>query len=310
MITDAYSHTGLPRFQTVADYRGVMERNGIRRAVLSAFDSSPDLAGIHAAFTQRPEVFRGRGVPLGNDRTELETAVAAQLAAGFAGLRLTESDVTERPWLLDMVARQQRIALIAGRAASPDCARVLLAALERHEQLVVLGCHFAGGGEPKQLDEPGVAALFAHPRFSVIFSRHGGYQPSAILAWAEAVLARTGWGRLLWGAEAPVLFWRNETMPQAIAWIDHLHPTEAERAAFLGGNADRIYFSRPVQSAPLELPFEPRERIREIPATMWMHGLPVRQDLAGRLVHSWLAAGGQGTLGEHLQALLDRALPD
>lgn len=309
MIIDAYSHVGLPRFQTVADYRGVMQRGGIVRAMLSAFDSAPDLAGIHAALTTWPETFRGLGVPLGRDRDEIAAGAQAQLDSGFSGLRLTTSDVVERPYLLDIVGRARGIALVVGRIADPSSAKALLDALVRHENLQVVGGHFAGGGEPAELAHPAVAALFDHPRFAVVFSRHGGYPPGPITAWARAILERTGWSRLMWGAEAPVLFWRNETVAGALSWIDVLAPGAAERDAFLGGNAERIYFSRPHHPRPLALPFDPWLYLNEIPAGMWANGLPVRQDVAGRLVQDWLNQGGAGTLGSHLESILDRNLP-
>lgn len=308
-VIDAYAHVGLPRFQSVADYRGVMSRSGIDAAVLCSFDSSPDLAGIHAAFSQRPEVFRGLGVPLGNDRMEIEAAARALLAAGFSGLRLSDADVIERPWLLDILAEERRIAIVCGQASSPECAAILVGSLERNPNAIIIGGHFAGPTDPKTLQDGPVAHLFAHPRFSVVFSRQGGFQPATIRAWAEAVVARTGWKRVMWGSEAPVLFWRNETIADAVGWIDQLAPSPEERADFYVENTRRLYFSQPVELAPLRMPFEPWERARSFPATVWANGLPIEQSVAGRLVHAWLASGGQGTLGNYAEAVLDRALP-
>ncbi|MDB5530695.1 MAG: hypothetical protein JWR51_3798 [Devosia sp.] len=309
-IIDAYAHVGLPRFQSVEHYQGVMQRNGIGQAVLCSFDSSPDFAPIHAAFSTDPQRFRGIGVPLGNDRAEMETAARAQLEAGFSALRLTESDLTERPWLLEMLAQHKRIAVVVGAVSSETCARILVDSLERHPELTVIGGHFAGmGSSPSLLASGPASALFAHPRFNVVFSRHGGFEPSALKAWSEAVLAKTGWSRLLWGSEAPVMFWRNETMASAIAWIDWLGPSAQERDQFLSGNTQRLYFAAPLAVALLHLPFDPAERARRIPAGLWANGLPVDQELAGRLVADWLAAGGEGRLGDHLQTVLARALP-
>jgi predicted TIM-barrel fold metal-dependent hydrolase len=306
---DAYAHVGLPRFQSVADYDASMMREGIGGAVLCAFDSSPDLEGIHAAFTQRPDRFRGLGVPLGRDRAEMEKAAEAQLAAGFSGLRLSDADVTERGFLLDILARRGRIAIVCGRSSGRETAQALLAYLERHPQAIVIGGHFAGAGDPRLIESGVVAELFAHPRFYVVFSRHGGYPEATIRPWAQALIERVGWSRLMWGSEAPVLYWRNETVESAIAWVDALRPTPDQRARFFSGNAAALYFARPVESAPLSMPFEPRERVRVIPATMWANALPIDQALAGRLVAAWLAAGGEGTLGQYLERVLDQALP-
>jgi hypothetical protein len=309
LLIDAYAHVGMPRFQSVADYEGVMARAGIGRAVLCSFDSSPDLAAIHTAISLSPDKFRGLGVPLGKDREEMESVVRAQLAAGFSGLRLTDEDVVERSWLLDILAAEDRIAIVCGQPSSDSTARALLANFERNPDAIVIGGHFAGVDNPRILAYGPAAMLFAHPRFYVVFSRHGGFPPAAVLTWAEAVVARTGWGRLLWGSEAPVMFWRTETMPEAIDWVGRLSPTPEQRAAFHGGNSETLYFSRPVTIGPLVLPFDPRTRARSFPATLWANGLPVEQALAGRMVHAWLTAGGEGNLGTFIEALLDRSLP-
>jgi Amidohydrolase len=308
-LIDAYVHVGLPRFQNVRHYRPMMSRAGITRAVLCSFDSSPDLAAIHAAFTGSPDRFRGLGVPLGRDRAEILAAAEAQLSAGFAGLRLSDADVTDRPWLLDLLAERRGIAVVCGRASSPACARGILTYLERHSDATVVGGHFAGADDPASAIQGPAADLFAHPRFFVVFSRQGAYASSAIRSWAEAVIARTGWQRVMWGSEAPVLFWRNETIEDAIVWINQLSPAPEERDRFFRGNAHRLYFDRPVRVGPLELPFAPGERARPFPATMWARGLPIDQCVAGRLVSAWLAAGGEGRLGTFLERVLDHALP-
>lgn len=308
-VIDAYAHVGMPRFVTIDDYLGVMARSGIDRAVLCSFDSSPDLAAIHGAISRWPEKFRGLGVPLGNDRQEMEAATRAQLAAGFSGLRLSDADVRERPWLLDIIASYGAVAIVCGQVTSPDCARLLLENLERNPQAIVIGGHFAGGGEPSILAGGAVGALLSHPRFHVVFSRHGGFSAEAIAGWAEAVVAHTGWQRILWGSEVPVLFWRNETIASAMSWVDRLSPAAEERAAFFGGNAARLYFGRDTSTAPLTLPFEPQMRARPFPATILASGLPIEQSVAGRLVHAWLSAGGEGGLGTYIERLLDGSLP-
>lgn len=308
-LIDAYAHVGLPRFQSLADYRKVMASNGIDRAVLCSFDSSPDLAEIHRAIAGQPDRFRAVGVPLGNDDAEIRAGAEAQLAAGFSGLRLTEADLSERPYLLEMIGRAGGMALIAGQSSNPAAADILLRHLERYPAARVVGCHFAGIADPATLQHDAVRRLFAHPNFYVVFSRQGAVPAAVVRAWADAVMALVGWDRLLWGSEATVLFWRNETMADAIGWVRELRPSEAQLAAFRSGNAERLYFSRPVAVAPLEMPFDPLSRMRPIPATMWARTLPVEQSVAARLVHAWQTAGGEGTLGQFLEQHLDRTLP-
>lgn len=286
-----------------------MALGGIDRAVLCSFDSSPDLAAIHAALVQSPDRFRGLGVPLGNDHAEMEASSRAQLEAGFSGLRLTDQDIAERGFLLDIVAGIGRLALVVGQVSSARTSRTLLTALERHPGLRLIGGHFAGVDDPAVLTVGPAAELFAHPRFSVVFSRHGGFPEAALDAWADAVIARCGWSHILWGSEAPVMFWRNETIGSAVAWIDRFAPTPEQRAAFFSGNAERLYFSEPAVLSPLLLSFDPHARAKAFPATLWARGWPIDQRIAGRLVAAWLAAGGDGTLGAYLERHLDETLP-
>ncbi len=308
-VVDAYAHVGLPRFVSVDQYRKLMTRAGIDRATLCSFDSSPDLHAIHDAVSAEPDRFRGIGVPLGRDRREMEAACRAQLEAGFSGLRLMDADVVDRPWLLDIVASASGIAIVCGQVARAACARACLSALDRNENLSIVGGHFAGIGEPSAFGDSDVVKLFRHPRFHVIFSRQGAVPDTTVVAWARELLRHAGWSRAMWGSEVPILFWRNETLQQALAWIDRLDPSPDERAAFLGGNATRLMFSRPVALAPLRLPFAAADRANPIPATMWARALPIRQEIAGRLVQAWLDEDDHPDLGSFLEALLDRTLP-
>lgn len=311
-IIDAYSHAGLPRFQTVADLAKVMKTAGIGRAVVSAFGSSPDLRSIHEALVSQPDVYRLVGIPIGRDRGQVEAAVRAQLAAGFSALRLTDGDVLERPWLLDIIGAASAIAFVCGDVLSTDeGAQVMLKHLSAHVDSVVVGGHFAGPRDPSVLDSGAVAELFSHPRFAVVFSRPGAIPPGVLEPWATALVERIGWEKLMWGSESPVLYWRNESIDSAMAWIDRLSPTEMERAAFFSGNAQRIFFASDIAPAPLELPFDPWEDAPKFPVQMWMNSLFIDQAVAGRLVHAWLADGGPQSelLGSYVERILARSLP-
>lgn len=311
MLIDAYAHVGPPRFPHIDDYRIAMAEAGISRALLCSFDSSPDLVHLHAVLSRWPAQFRIIGVPLGNDRSEIEAAAEAQLAAGFSGLRLTEADVMQRPWLLECLGRSGAITLVSATLSAPALSSALLGYLERFSNAVVVGCHFAGGGEPMALRSGAAAALFSHPRFFVNFSRHGAFDSARLEVWARALIEHMGWQRVLWGSEAPILFWRNETMASALRWIDRLSPTDAERQALFCGNAESLYFSKDVRPGELQLPFDPQQRAVIRPAGMWSAGLQLDQRLAGRLVHGWLQleANKRGTLQNYLETILDRGLP-
>lgn len=311
-VVDAYSHVGLPRFQDLLTYQTVMAQAGVRRAVLSAFSSSPDLDGLHCALSSASDRYRAAGVPVGRTRGEVEAGVRAQADAGFTVLRLADEDVLDRPWLLELMAHHRMVVLVCGAAFSTERgARVLVRHLERHPEAVVVGGHFGGPRDPTALASGAVRELFGHGRSAVVFSRHGAFPADVVEPWAAEVLALTGWGRVMWGAESPVLHWRNETIVSALAWIDRFAPSDAQRSAFLGGNAARVFFSEPVQARRLSLPFDPWAASGRLPAQLWSNGLPVNQVIAGRLMHGWVLAGGpaSGPLGSYVERVLDHALP-
>jgi len=313
IVVDGYSHIGLPRFQTFAAHLRAMHENGIDRAVLSAFGSSPDLSGLHDALTQQPTRVRILGIPYGRDRSEVETGIRAQLNAGFSGLRLTDTDVVDRPWILDLLARAGAVSLVAGGVASSDkVSGQLLSHLQEHETARIVTAHFAGAADPIVLTRGPQSALFAHPRLAVVFSRHGAFPADVVEPWARALVDSFGWTRLMWGAEAPVLYWRNETLRSALDWIERLKPSDAERAAFFGATAQRFYFDDVPPTAPYEESGDPWATAEIMPATLWSNGLPVDQEVAGRLVSDWTEAGGQNreTLGAFVARLLEKVTKD
>ncbi len=311
-MIDAYAHVGLPRFMSLDAYRQVMDWLGIRKALLASFDSCPDLAMIHRAFSG-PDgtAFRGLGLPLGDGRDTIRRCVEAQLDAGFAGLRVTAADVAAQPWLLDQLGERGGLVLVVGDLG--PVAEPLLGYLERHSDGLVLGGHFSAPGEPLVLGEAPLRPLVEHPRFAVVCSRQGHFPADLVEPWMRALIERIGWRRLLWGSEVPVIFWRDEPVKATPHWIERFAPSAAERADFLAGNAERLIFSRPAPAlASLDLPFDPLQRLSARPAPMWPFGVAVPTDIAGRLVAGWLAWGGEdrGPLGTYLAEVLDGALPD
>ncbi len=312
-MIDAYAHVGLPRFQSVEDYRATMALTGATRALLCAFDACPDIAEVHRAITLDPLAFRGLGLPIGPDRAATERGIAQQIEAGFVGLRLSGDEIAERPWALDALGAAGGLALVVGRDALAAPASHLLRYLERFPQGIVIGAHFAGPTDPAVLDRPGPARdLFRHPRFSVVCSRQGIFAAPLIEAWAAALVERLGWSRLMFGTESPVLFWRDEQVAPTPRWMLRFRPDAAQEAAFFEDNAARLVFARPVAPPKsLALPFDPWscEVKRSVP--MWPFGLTMDTGLPARLVAGWIAWGGEtrGSLGAYLGEVLDGALP-
>ena len=312
-MIDAYAHVGMPRFQTVEDCRATMQRLGIAKTLVCAFDCCTDLAEVHRAISRYPGEFRGLGLALGADRAEVERGIAMQIEAGFIGLRLNVADVRDRPWLLDILGRLEAFPLVVGENALAEAAPALLKYLDANPSGLAVGGHFAGPTDPAALSRPGaVRDLFSHPRFVVVMSRQGIFAPTKIEESAQALLGILGWERSLWGTEAPVLYWRDEPVGRTPGWIDRFAPDPVQRAAFFTGNAQRLIFSRPgADPHPLRLPFDPRsfEVSRSVP--MWPFGLSMDTGLPGRLIHGWIKWGGEdrGPLSAYLDDVLDQALP-
>lgn len=311
-MIDGYAHLGLPRFWAAADYRSVMRAMGITGALVCPFDSCPDIAECHRAMEEEPEVFRGFGLPLGASPTEVEAMVLAQLEAGFDGVRIGERQLAAQPWALDALGREGGVAMVVGSHGLATVAATLLDFLDRWPTALVIAPHFAGPTDPSVLLKAGpVGTLFAHARFLVVFSRQGIFPEPLIAQWAEALVQTCGWERLMWGSEAPIPFWRDESVAATPRWIERLAPDPAERAGFHDGVARRAVFARtrrPVQ--PLRLPIDPWRCEVPTPAPMFPFGLSVDTALPGRMVHAWLAAGGEqaGPLSAFVSRLIERGL--
>ena len=312
MIVDSYAHLGLPRFQSAEDALAVMERYTISKAIVCPFESCPDLELVHRAFTDNPHSFRGAGLPLGADRAEMTAGLIAQFESGFGGIRLSGGDVVERPWLLDVIGENHGFALVCGGEGLADGAEALLRYVNSYDDALVVGGHFAGPTTTSIFEtNPAVAELFSHERFSVVMSRQGHFPSPLIDDWADALIDLVGWHRLLWGSEAPVLYWRDDNVGNALAWFDKFRLDEATASAFFGGNAVRLVFDRPVaQPSPMKLPFDPWAYDLHNLVPTWPFGLPMATELVGPLVHGWMEWGGsdRGPLREYLGEILEKHL--
>jgi hypothetical protein len=312
MIVDSYVHLGMPRFQSIEDELAVMQRYSVDKAIVCPFESCPDLAMVHQAFTASPELFRGAGLPLGSDRREMTAGLNAQFEAGFGGIRLSGGDVAERPWLLDVIGENHGFALVCGGNGLADGAEALLRYVDKYDDALVVGGHFAGPIDPSIFaSNQAVADLFSHDKFTVVMSRQGHFPEPLISDWADALIDRVGWGRLLWGSEAPVLYWRDDSVGNALSWFEKYNLDEATSSAFFGGNADRLVFGRPVTApSALKLPFDAWKYDLHNLVPTWPFGLPLATELVGPLVHGWMEWGGtdRGPLREYLGEILERHL--
>ena len=306
-VADAYVHIGLPRFQSVADCLAVMDDVGISSSLVCPFDSCPDVTMIHEAVRTYPDRIVGLGIPIGADRSEVTAGIHAQLDAGLVGIRLSENDVVERGWLLDVIGSRGAFALVCGSGGLASGAATLLRYIESYESALVVGGHLAGPTDRTVFDSDSVLSeLYAGDQFAVVMSRQGHFPVDVVDPWIEELIGRVGWGRLLWGSEAPVLYWRDDTVENALAGFERYLGTDVDRVAFFGGNFDRLVSSRSREVKELKLPFDPWAYEVRRPVPAWPFGLPLDHDLAGPLVHSWIMWGGsaRGPLREYLAEVI------
>lgn len=303
-VIDAYGHVSLPRFLSVEQFLGVLDDNGVEAAIVATAATCPDLRELSRAICVDARRLRAVGMPVGQTPQEIEDDAAEQMAAGFLGIRLPAALVVEQPGLLDVIGRAGGVPFVVGPRGCGVAAEILLDYLERDPTALVCAPHFGGAAEAALFDvDPAVTRLFGHPRFLVIFSRQGAYEPEVVSAWAHELVRRWGWERLLFGSEYPVALWRDETYASTVGWIDDigLTPTPAERDAFLYENARNLLFSRPLAPPrPVAEALGTMEGKQEAPVWLFPRGsLDLPEDVHHRLISRYLAEGGDRTFGSY-----------
>jgi len=146
-----------------------------------------------------------------------------------------------------------------------------------------------------------VNELFSHPNLLVIFSRHGAHEPRAARAWAQALAAKVGWERILFGSEFPVCLWRGESYQSTLEWVNGLEPSAAAGEAFAGGNARRLWERRLPPPRAIQAPRPPAGgKVNLFPRL----GLEIPEELHQRWLVRYLESGG----GEDYRAFVTRLL--
>lgn len=187
-------------------------------------------------------------------------AAVARLARNplLVGLRPMVQDIADDSWLsrpdLQLAfTAMERHGLVFDALVLPRHLPHLLAVVERHPALSVVIDHLAkppiaaGGLDPWRTDMVGLAR---HPNVACKLS---GLVTEAAPDWSVAqlrpyvdhVLKAFGAERVLWGSDWPVVDLAGGT-DRWMAATDALlaSRSEAERAAILGGNAERLYLQR------------------------------------------------------------------
>jgi hypothetical protein len=246
VLIDAYGHVSLPRQMRAADFVEVMDQNGVDQALVCTAETCPDLRELSRAACELGDRLRVAGLPVGDSAEVRLESLVVQMESGFIGARLQAGMVAREPRLLEPIGLAGGIAIVVGGDAFRVCAGVLTAFLGQFPASHVWGAHFGEPGPATSVSTDGaLKALFGHPRFAVICSRHGAQSPAVLEPWVTGLVEHLGWDKLLFGSEYPVAAWRNELYAETIVWMDRFGPTPDQRRAYLGGNAHRMLFSRP-----------------------------------------------------------------
>ena len=299
-ILDAYAHVALPRFMSAEEFLLVMDDNGVEKAHICTAETCPDLAELSRAAVAYPGRFRVSGLPLGSTPEEVAESVWAQVNSGFTGLRISDALIARQPELLEILGSTGATPFVVGEGGFPAAARILHSFLERHRSAVVCAPHFAGVGPVTVFEtNADVAKLFAHPRFLVIFSRHGAYDPATLIPWAREIIKRVGFGRIMFGSEYPVALYRDETYESTTRWAEKagIEMTPADRQAFVHDNARRLLFSRPAP-APAPVPIDAKwcnlRPQKQTPVQLFnQRTLKFPEETNRALLSTYLAHGGE-----------------
>jgi hypothetical protein len=303
VLIDAYTHISLPRQTSAESMLRIMDENAVAQALVCTAESCPHLAELGRALLTYPQRLRVAGLPIGATPDSRRESLAMQMAAGFIGARLGDRMVAREPALLDAIGKSGGgesggggIAIMVGGDGYQVAAAALLAFLDRYPHAQVWGAHFAGPIEARVLEtDRAVAALFDHPRFAVVCSRHGAQDPAILEPWTRMLIARLGWSRLLFGSEYPVAIWRDELYAETIHWIDRFNPSAGERQAYLHDNARRLLFSRPAPPAHrlpeslLTFTPDPAAMVTLFPNTPRDAPLTIRESAHQQLLERYLA---------------------
>ena len=270
-MIDAYMHVGEPRFGSAAEALATCDRWGIEKAVLVLGPGVPDITALVEALRARPDQIRTIGIPYGETQDLRLVCAEACWTAGAIGFRLQQNEPLDNPRLMAELGARGGWAYATDPLIGARHAAFYLEWLDRYPQARIGAPHFLST-DVSRLDDELAEALLKHPRFYAILSRHGQkgsrhpYPYPDLQPWVKRTLDWCGWERVLWGSEYPVLYWRGEQIDQAQGWLDDLgiEMSETQRAAYQGGNAERLFFQG--SASAVQEPMLP-EWLRDYPRT-------------------------------------------
>jgi len=248
-------HAGGPRFGSGKQAVQEMDWLDIEKANIVLPPSMPDFQALEEARKNKGENVRVFGVPAGEDAAQRYEIIEWQVQFGIAGIRLMPHEVKANRKGIDLLGEAGRCLFFINPFQETSWIRFSLEWLKKYPNATIAAPHFLCKGSPKEtVNDLGLfRELLSHPRFYVIFSRHGGasseeYPHQDLRPWVEYVVEKAGWEKLMWGSEFPVLYWRDEQVKDAQSWLDELLADKVSsemRDAYLQGNAQRIFFEKP-----------------------------------------------------------------
>ncbi|MFW5742198.1 MAG: amidohydrolase family protein [Spirochaetota bacterium] len=263
MIIDAYAHIGFPRYGTPEQLISIWRQWGIEKGCIALPPGMPDFAGLGRARTALGEDVRLFGIPYGADEALRRELAEIQIRFGIAGMRLMPREMLENPQVLAALGDAGLCLMAINVYESTELIRTMIDWLENYPRGTIAAPHFlrtssidGDACRPGVADPAAFRDLLRHPRMHAIFSRHGGAsaQPDPhddLRPWVDDVLPLLSWDRVMWGSEIPVIYHRDEQVDQARDWLVRLGVSmdAAEESAYLSGNAERLFFSRPAPTA-------------------------------------------------------------
>ncbi|MFW5863815.1 MAG: amidohydrolase family protein [bacterium] len=264
-IIDAYAHIGVPRFGSASDVLGVFDRWNIEKGVLVLGPGIPDLKSLETARDMAGDRIRYMGIPFGESDDQRRELCDIQIKIGISGMRLMPFEIHSNPYIMDRLGEAGLWLFAINPYGDMKMTRVLLDWLEKYPGGKIASPHFLIPETIDQrTDDPALfRELLSHPRFHAILSRHGGvgsqqdYPHLDLKPWVEEIAEIMSWDRLMWGSEFPVMYWRNEQIDTCRDWISNLgvEMSEEDRAKYLGGNAQRLFFDAPAPAhEPVTIP--------------------------------------------------------
>ncbi len=259
MTIDAYAHIGFPRFGTPNELIDIWQQWDVHGGCIALPPGMPDFRGLDRARQRLGDRVRLFGIPYGDDSASRRELAEIQVRFGVSGMRLMPNEVLENPDVLAVLGEAGLCLMAINVYETSRLTRTVLDWLERYPNGTIAAPHFLrpaaidGDACSPGVEDPGAFRdLLRHPRMHAIFSRHGGissrpYPHEDLYPWVEDVVPLLTWERVLWGSELPVVYHRDEQVDGARDWLKRLGVPmgETEAAAYLGGNAARLFFASP-----------------------------------------------------------------